>query len=94
MVSSPVVGRDVLEEMEERIFITTTRETEVASSYTDLRVGDLVLVLDELSTRNTWPMGLVKEVYEGSDGLVRSVKLRVRGSSLVRPVVKLVRLEC
>ena len=60
----------------------------------NLRVGDLVLVLDESSTRDTWPMGLVKEVYEGSDGLVRSVKLRVRGSSLIRPIVKLVRLEC
>ena len=60
----------------------------------NIQVGDVVLVLEDSSPRGSWPIGLVREVYPGSDGLVRSVKLRVRESSFVRPVVKLIRLEC
>ena len=38
-------------------------------------------------------MGLVEEVHEGSDGLVRSAKIRTKSSQLIRPVTKLVLLE-
>jgi hypothetical protein len=35
--------------------------------------GDLVVVKDDESTRNDWPMGLVHGTFGSSDGLVRKV---------------------
>ena len=55
--------------------------------------GDLVLILDELTPRYLWPLGLVKEVSLGRDGLVRSVKVKTHATELVRPITKVVLLE-
>ena len=57
-------------------------------------VGDIVLVLDDKTPRNSWPLGRILEVYTNSnDRLVRSVKLKTRASELRRPVNKIVLLE-
>lgn len=53
-----------------------------------------MLVLDENTSRSSWPLGRVLEVYKNSiDGLVRFVKVKTRTSELVRQVVKIVLLE-
>ena len=60
----------------------------------NLRVGDLVLILDEMMPRSLWPLGLVIQVNLGRDGLVRSCRLKTRhAKELVRPVNKLIMLE-
>ena len=59
----------------------------------NLKVGDLVLMLNESSPRGSWPLGLVIETSIGRDGLVRSARIRSKGSEFVRPVTKLVLLE-
>ena len=59
----------------------------------NLGVGDLVLIADENTPRNLWPLGLVDSVYHGRDGLVRTVKVRTHSTLLVRPITKLVMLE-
>ena len=59
----------------------------------NVAVGDLVLVMDELTPRNVWPMGMVYEINTGRDGLVRSVRVRTAATVLVRPITKLVMLE-
>ena len=41
------------------------------------------------SCRAHWPLGHVIDVYTGKDGRVRSVKLQIGDSQLVRPAVKL-----
>ena len=57
-------------------------------------VGDIVLVLDDKTPRNSWPLGRILEVYTNrNDGLVRSVKLKTRISELRRPVNKIALLE-
>ena len=57
-------------------------------------VGDIVLVLDDKTPRNSWPLGRILEVYTNrNDGLVRSVKLKTRTSELRRPVNKIALLE-
>ena len=65
-------------------------------------VGDLVLIIDKTSPRNTWPMGMIHEVLPGMDSVVRKVVVRVamgaqRGGArtsamtlLTRPVNKLI----
>ena len=57
----------------------------------NLKIDDVVLVKDENSPRNEWPMGVVR-VEEDTKGLVRSVLLRTQTSELRRPVNKLVLL--
>ena len=59
----------------------------------NLNVGDLVLLMDENTPRNIWPLGLVVDVTLGRDGLVRSVKVKTKSTYLVRPITKVVLLE-
>ena len=58
-----------------------------------LKEGDIVLIMDENTPRNTWPMGKVLETKKGRDDLVRSVKLKTKSTVLTRPIHKLVYLE-
>ena len=56
-------------------------------------VGDVVLLKDEECTRNKWPLGAITETFPSSDGLVRSVNVKIaNGSVLKRPITKLVLL--
>lgn len=59
----------------------------------NLRVGDFVLLLNEDTPRTLWPRGLVSEVFRSGDGLVRSVQVKTKSRSFVRPVNKVVLLE-
>lgn len=57
-------------------------------------VNDIVLILDENMPRSSWPLARIQEVHVNrGDNLVRSVKLKTRSSTLVRPVSKLILLE-
>jgi Family of unknown function (DUF5641) len=59
----------------------------------NVKVGDVVIVIDENAPRNTWLLGRVVETFTGSDGLVRSAKVATKSSELVRPIHKLCLLE-
>jgi len=59
----------------------------------NLRVGDLVLLLGEDTPRSLWPLGVIQEVFPGPDGLVRSVRVKTKVRSFVRPITKIVLLE-
>lgn len=63
------------------------------SQKVNLNKGDLVLIESENTHRGKWPLGIVKEVKEGRDGLVRSVILKTKDTELIRPITKLVPLE-
>jgi len=57
-------------------------------------VNDVVLVVDESLPRSCWPLARILEVYQSrKDGLVRSVKVKMKSSTLVRPIDKIVLLE-
>ena len=51
--------------------------------------GDVVLIVNEATPRNAWPLGRVIETLPGSDGLVRRVKVKTKSNVLVRPIDKL-----
>lgn len=55
-----------------------------------IRAGDVVLIADGTLPRNTWPRGIVINVYPGPDGVTRAVDVRTRGGILRRPTKKLV----
>ena len=56
-------------------------------------VGDTVMVIDESSPRNVWPIGVIVEVYPDKQGLVRCVRVKTKNSTLNRPISKLCLLE-
>ena len=58
----------------------------------DLAVGE-VLIVDEMTPRNLWPLARVIAVTTGRDGLVRSVRVKTRTTELVRPITNIVLLE-
>lgn len=59
----------------------------------DLQVNDLVLLAAENTPRGLWPLSLVVEVTKGRDHLERTVKIKTRAVTLVRPVTKVILLE-
>ena len=60
----------------------------------NIQEGDLVLVIDELSPREHWPLAIVTKVHPGEDGLVRRINLRTSArKELERDVRKVVLLE-
>ena len=58
-----------------------------------LVVGDVVLIKSDERNIGDWPLGIVEQLYEGKDGVVRAVKLRAGKSYMKRPVQHLYPLE-
>ena len=59
----------------------------------NLKVGDVVLVVDPNAKRGDWPLGRVAQVYPAKDGLVRVVEVKVGKSFYKRPIHRLCPLE-
>ena len=78
---------------EKEYLLELQRQQKWVKDEPNLTVGDLVLLLDENSPRGSWPLGLVKDISVGRDGLVRSVRVKTATTEFVRPITKLVVLE-
>ena len=59
----------------------------------NLREGDVVLIIDESSPREHWPMGKVVRSLPGPDGIVRAVLVKTSKGEYVRPVSKVCHLD-
>ena len=53
----------------------------------NIRIGDVVLIVDPKAPRNSWPLALVKETMPDHLSFVRQVKLKTATSTLVRPIL-------
>lgn len=49
----------------------------------------LVLVIDETSPRNSWPLCRILEIFPNSKGQIRRVNVKTKSSILERPVSRL-----
>lgn len=58
----------------------------------NVKVGDMVVLKNNLSPPLMWQLGRIQEVLPGPDGVVRVVKLLTKQGLVTRPVVKLVQL--
>lgn len=59
----------------------------------NLKKDDVVLMVEDDTSRNQWPLARVVDTYPGSDGRVRKVRIRLgNGREYDRPVHKLVLL--
>ena len=54
-------------------------------SQPNIKVDDLVMVLEESTLLNTWKMGKVTHVFPGADGLVRTATVTVKTAELPPP---------
>ena len=52
----------------------------------NLKIGDLVLVIDESAPRRSWPKAVVQEVFPDRYGVVRQVNVRTSTAILLRDV--------
>lgn len=59
----------------------------------NLQTGELVLIADDNVPCHQWPIPQVTNVFPGSDGLVRSVEVRAKESTYMRPITKICLLE-
>lgn len=72
--------------------VTLQQRQKWSSQKPNIKIGDVVLVKDENEPRCVWSMGKVVVTNADEKGIVRSVKLKVRGSEISRPIQKLVLL--
>jgi hypothetical protein len=56
-------------------------------------VGDLVLIREDGCPRMLWPVGVVKEVFPGKDGVVRACEIRTKKGTIRRALQRLHCLE-
>ena len=69
------------------------RNNQVKGSDHSIKKGEVVLIHEDLTPRAKWRLGLITEVYFGSDGLIRSVGLKTANGTTNRPISKLYPLE-
>ena len=73
---------------------TLMKRTKWSRESRRVQVGDVVLlVTDNNLPRGRWPLARVVKVFPGSDGRVRTVELKTKSGTYVRPVVKLCVLD-
>ena len=59
----------------------------------NLKVHDLVWILEDFTPRCLWPLAKVIEVYPGSDKVVRSVKIKTAYGEKIHTVLKLSKIS-
>ncbi|GFY19008.1 integrase catalytic domain-containing protein [Trichonephila clavipes] len=55
----------------------------------DLMIGQMVLIKEDFLPINTWPLDRILEVYYGSDGKVRVVKVKTQSGEFKRAISKI-----
>lgn len=63
------------------------------SEQPNLKVGDIVVIVDHSAPRGYWPLGRVLDLDLGRDNRVRAVTLRTKNGSLVRPASQVCLVE-
>ncbi|GFQ78899.1 integrase catalytic domain-containing protein [Trichonephila clavata] len=59
----------------------------------NIRVGDIVLLQEDIRPRHMWKKARVMNLHQGRDGKIRSCELRVNGRNVTRPVQLVIPLE-
>lgn len=62
-------------------------------AFSNLCVGDVVIICDGNLPRGVWPRGRVVRVFPGRDGVVRVAEVRTSAGVLRRPARKIVKLD-
>ncbi|GFQ86317.1 DUF5641 domain-containing protein [Trichonephila clavata] len=82
--------------MVERISSSTIRsfhQVRNKDSTINIRVGDIVLLQEDVRPRHMWKKARVMNLHQGRDGKMISYELRVNGRNVTRPVQLVIPLE-
>lgn len=63
------------------------------NNYHNFKVGEIVLIGDDLHKRIDWPLAKIVELLPGRDGKIRCVKVKCRNNILIRPIQRIYSLE-
>lgn len=72
---------------------TLTRRTKWFQKKEPLKIGDVVIVIDNALPRNSWPKGIIEEVNTSKDGQTRSATIRTNMGTYRRPTSKICVLD-
>ena len=93
MEEDTILNRKILASVVTSIFAASKKQ-KWFGTVPNFKVGDLVLMIDEATSRGKWPKAIVVEVLPDNKGLVRRVCVRTAdGSILRRDIRKLCLLE-
>ena len=62
--------------MNQRIALELQSRSKWHKKCNELKVGDLVLLVEKDTPRGKWPKGLIEEIIPGKERIVRQVSLR------------------
>ena len=71
---------------------TLQQRTKWKQPQDNLKINDIVLVIEDNTQPNKWHLGIVIETFIGNDGKCRVATVRSKKSSFKRPVSKLCKL--
>jgi hypothetical protein len=70
-----------------------TRRTKWIQCGVEIKVGDVVVIIEDNAVRGSWPLGRVIRTYPGTDSRVRVVDVKTSTGTYKRPVSKICRLD-
>lgn len=74
-----------------REYLPTLQQREKwVNNVPNVRVSDVVIVVDQNKQRSEWIKGVIKAVYHGNDGIIRVVDVKTINGVLRRPVAKII----
>lgn len=76
-------------EWREEFLATLKTQKKWREAKENLRVGDIVLFVDQNAPRGKWHLGRIEKVFPGQDELVHTVQLSARGHKYIRPIRRL-----
>ena len=59
----------------------------------NVKVGDLVLIVDEKTRRGDWPLARIMKTFPGKDDTIRVCEVKTKAGVYKKPVTKLALLE-
>ena len=76
-------------------YLTSLREFHVTTGNNQqrIRIGEAVLVHDDVLPRNKWRLAVIERLVTDNDGLIRTVHIRTSTGRKNRPITKLYPLE-
>ena len=79
--------------LEAREYVASLQErSKWIKEVSNLKLGDLVYINDDIVLPLQWPLGRVKQLYVGRDSIVRVIKIKTGGREYNRAVHKLRKL--
>ena len=79
--------------MKEYLPTLTIRKTWYKNSNDEVKVGDLVLVVEQNVPRGKWPLGRIIKTYPGDDEITRVVDVKIKNGVFRCPVSRLCQLS-